>query len=106
MSDFAGVGVYQRDLNSCSFRRNTAKDRCGCSCEHATNKALIAETTPTYEPWNDGLAIEVIQETSEKTGNRTLVAVRKSNRRNTVIMSPNDGIHRVLKAATETDGNE
>ncbi len=66
MPDFAGVGVYQRDLNSCSFCRNTAKERWGWSCEHATSKALIAETTATYEPWNDGLAIEVIQETSEK----------------------------------------
>ena len=41
-----------------------------------------------------------------KTGDRTLVAVRKSNRRNAVVMSTNDGIHRILKAASKTDRNE
>jgi hypothetical protein len=65
VSNFAGVDVYQRDLNSCSFRRNTAKNARG-GVASMTNKALIAETTPRYEPWNDGLAIEVIHETSEK----------------------------------------
>jgi hypothetical protein len=45
--DLPGVGVYQRDLNSCSLRRKTARERWGWSREHATNSALIAETTAT-----------------------------------------------------------